>query len=109
MSRDSSFEKTTEIPATADELFRWHLRPGAFARLVPPWQTVEVVGPGEVREGSRVELRLKVGPLAVRWLAEHRNVEPGRGFEDVQVETEARPGGVAIVGVLRRRPVITAE
>ena len=85
-ARDSIFEKTTPVPATAEELFRWHLRPGAFARLVPTWRSVEVVGPGEVSEGSRVELRLAIGPFRVRWLAEHRRVEPGRGFEDVQVE-----------------------
>ena len=86
MPQDLLFDKRSPMPASAEELFAWHTRPGAFARLAPPWQRFEVVGgTPEVAEGSRVVLRLAKGPLRVRWVAEHRNVRPGAGFRDVQV------------------------
>ena len=86
MPRDLQFEKRSPMPATPEELFAWHARPGAFARLAPPWQRFEVVGGRpEVVEGSRVVLRMAKGPLRVRWVAEHRSVRPGAGFRDVQI------------------------
>jgi len=30
------------MPAAADELFAWQARPGAFERLLPPWEQVEL-------------------------------------------------------------------
>ena len=86
MPKDLLFEKRSSMPASAEELFAWHARPGAFARLAPPWQRFEVVGGGpEVANGSRVVLRMAKGPLRFRWVAEHRNVRPGAGFRDVQI------------------------
>ncbi len=74
------------MPATPTELFAWHARPGAFERLVPPWQRFEVAGGSTaVEDGSRLELVMRKGPLRFRWLAEHRDVRPGAGFADVQV------------------------
>ena len=86
MPVDLLFEKRSPMPASAAELFAWHARPGAFARLAPPWQRFEVVGGSpKVAEGSRVVLRMAKGPLRFRWVAEHRNVRPGSGFRDVQI------------------------
>jgi len=83
----SRFEKSTLLPASPEEVFRWHARPGAFERLVPPWQKIEVVERApELVDGSRVRFRLHRGPIALTWVAEHEDVEPGRGFSDVQVE-----------------------
>ncbi len=78
-------ERRTVVDASADELFQWHGRPGAFERLVPPWESVRLrtPHPGLV-EGSRVELAVKVGPITTHWVARHTEVEPGRGFVDVQ-------------------------
>ncbi len=82
----NTFEKVSTVPATPGELFDWHARPGAFARLAPPWQPMEVLsGPVSLEEGSRVRLRLGRAPLALPWTAEHTWVKPGSGFEDVQV------------------------
>jgi uncharacterized protein (TIGR01777 family) len=75
----------TEIPETASRLFACHLLPGAFERLRPPWQQLEMEEPAPVENGSRAQLRLKKGPFWVRWLAEHREVVEGRGFTDVQL------------------------
>ena len=79
------FEKRSVLPASVSEVFGWHLRPGAFARLTPPWQEVKVVRTeGEApREGSRVELKVKLGPTWRRWLVEHRDFVEDERFTDV--------------------------
>lgn len=82
------FEKTSMMPADAKAVFDWHCRPGAFARLTPPWQRVRVVSTsGEVpRDGSRVELRVKLGPIWRKWLVEHESFVEGERFTDVTLE-----------------------
>jgi uncharacterized protein (TIGR01777 family) len=41
---------------------------------------------GGISEGSTVTLRIRQGPLTIRWLARHERVEPGRSFVDRQVK-----------------------
>ncbi|WP_145370953.1 TIGR01777 family oxidoreductase [Maioricimonas rarisocia] len=78
------FVRRSEMPASAETVFAWHERPGAFERLAPPWDRVELVEQsGGIQDGARVVLR--VGPLRQKWIAEHRNYVPGRSFQDVQV------------------------
>jgi uncharacterized protein (TIGR01777 family) len=68
-------------------VFRWHTRPGALERLTPPWSVVQVVErSGGIETGSRVVLRMSVGPVRLRWVAEHRGYVEGREFRDVQAE-----------------------
>lgn len=86
MSSELIVERRTPIPASPEEVFAWHTRPGAFERLVPPWQRATRDQDGEgITEGSRARLRIQVGLVSFRWIAEHRDVEPGRGFTDIQV------------------------
>ena len=72
-----TFARRTHLEATAEEVFRWHARPGAFERLNPPWDpaVVESRSGGIEDEGARVVLR--VGPLRQRWVAEHHGAVPG--------------------------------
>ena len=80
------FVQTSTFPASPDELYAWHAAPGALARLSPPWQAVRRVGPEQpLAEGQRVELRLRMGPLWVPWVAHHRDLVEGRQFVDEQV------------------------
>ena len=83
-----TFRKRTAIPASAETLYRWHERPGAFQRLNPPWDPVEEVertdGATPIADGVRVRLRVPVGPFVTRWDLEHCDVVPGRQFRDVQ-------------------------
>lgn len=76
------FESPMQAPAK--DLFAWHASPGAFERLCPPWQRIAIDGPAPVANGSIAHLRMKKGPIWVRWTAEHRDVRPGRSFVDVQ-------------------------
>ncbi|MBX3024552.1 TIGR01777 family oxidoreductase [bacterium] len=87
VDRDSVelFVRRTHLPAPAATVFQWHERPGAFERLTPPWEAVRVIERrGGVEDGSRAVLRMGRGPLAVRWVAEHRDYIAGEQFRDVQ-------------------------
>lgn len=85
----SSFVKISAMPVPAPTLYRWHMRPGAFMRLKPPWENVSLVGGSEeVADGSRaiIEIRPGPGPIPViRWTAEHFDVVENRSFSDRQV------------------------
>ena len=81
------FVRRARIDAPAEEVFRWHARPGAFERLNPPWAGVTVAERfGGIEDGARVVLKVPVGPAHVRWVAEHRDYMEGCQFCDVQVE-----------------------
>ncbi len=74
------------INAPAEEVFRWHAQPGAFARYNPPWDPVELVSDtGGIEPGGRKVIRLRMGPMSKDWIAEHTDYEAGRLFRDVQV------------------------
>ena len=76
-----TFVKRTRIAAPAEEVFRWHARPGALERLTPPWERVEVLAKsGGIEAGARLTLRTSHG----EWVAEHTEFQDGRMFKDVQ-------------------------
>jgi uncharacterized protein (TIGR01777 family) len=80
------FVRRCRVDAPAEEVFRWHTRPGALERLTPPWEPVEVVErSGGVGDGDRAVLRMRMGPFRRRWVAEHRDYQEGHHFRDVQV------------------------
>jgi uncharacterized protein (TIGR01777 family) len=81
------FQMTSRLPAEPNAAYSWHARPGAFERLVPPWQSIRVLersGQG-IEEGVQITLRLARGPFRMNWQAEHGPAEPGRRFEDFQI------------------------
>ena len=84
--RMQTLEFTTTLDAAPDTVFRWHARPGAFERLVPPWVPVRLEEFEGIGEGDRAVLRMGPGPLALRWVAEHHDVIEGRQFCDRQVQ-----------------------
>jgi uncharacterized protein (TIGR01777 family) len=80
------FEWSSVMPASADEVFAYHARPGAFRRLAPPWQRLEVrEETGDVTAG-RVAFDVWFGPVRRHWVAEMGSAMPGRQFVDRQVE-----------------------
>lgn len=80
-----NFTKRSVVPVTPRELFDWHGSPGAFARLTPPWQTVEVLreDPG-LGAGKRVELDMGTPLGKRRWVARHTDCVAGSSFTDTQ-------------------------
>lgn len=75
------------IPNEVGQVFTWHERPGAFQRLAPPWQDMEVVRmAGGIRDGAQVELKLKLGPISIPWHLQHQNYVENKRFEDIQIK-----------------------
>jgi ligand-binding SRPBCC domain-containing protein len=80
------FVKESRIAAPPAVVFAFHEAPGILERLTPPWEPVTVVeGGNSLLPGSRVVLRIHLGPFSVRWVAEHTEYVPGRLFADRQV------------------------
>src|SRR5262245_40951631 len=81
------FVQRSTIDAPAEEVFAWHARPGAFERLVPPWEQMRVVErQGGIADGDRMVIEVRKGALRLRWTAMHRDYHAGRQFRDVQVD-----------------------
>ena len=81
------FVKESVIHAPASTVFAFHEAPDAFEQLQPPWQKTEVLQPPiSLEVGTRVILRVKVGPLWQTIVAEHVAYEPGKMFADQMVE-----------------------
>lgn len=80
------FVRTVALPASAQAVFDWHEAPGAFNRLTPPREPVQVIShTGGIRDGARVCLRVGPWPFRLRWDLEHVDYQPGRSFTDRQV------------------------
>jgi len=79
-----SFQATLPVPQ--QEAFAWHQRPGAIDRLLPPWERIDVLKRGDgIEMGSCVEFATRLGPVPLRWLAEHTACSPPDYFEDTQL------------------------
>jgi uncharacterized protein len=79
------FRHRIELDHPVEEVFAWHLRPGAFQRLTPPWEDVRVrAHGGGLAPGSRVELGIRKGPAELRWEVEHTELDENRLFVDEQ-------------------------
>jgi hypothetical protein len=84
------FRRELELDVPQDELFAWHARSGALARLLPAFERARVRASTPAPDGStigagaRVHLELGLGPLALHWHAEHTACEPPHLFVDEQ-------------------------
>jgi uncharacterized protein (TIGR01777 family) len=80
----STFDATVDLPVSAQEAFRWHERPGAFARLAPPGDGVRVLsGGGDLASAAPFELAVPIGPFSLRWVGHHCDFRAGEQFCDV--------------------------
>ena len=78
--------KESRIDAPPERVFAFHESPRALERLTPPWEKVKLIeGGGSIRPGSRVILQTRLGPVALKWVAEHTEYEAGKMFADRQV------------------------
>ena len=75
------------LPVSRSEAFDWHQREGAIDRLLPPWEKIKVLQRSpDINVGRQVEFLTYMGPLPMRWLAEHTICSPPDLFEDVQLQ-----------------------
>lgn len=81
------FNKQSEINAPVEEVFKWHARPGAIERLSPPWDPLEIISrTGGIRNGAEVKMKLKAGPIPIKWHARHVDYQENLLFKDIQVK-----------------------
>ncbi len=82
----NQYVAATTLPVSCEQAFAYHERPGALGRLIPPWQTVTVESSdGSLLPGSHVTLKTRIGPIKVRWIAEHTEYAPPHLFVDKQL------------------------
>ena len=81
------FVKESRIDAPPSAVFAFHESPGALLKLTPPGVKVEILhDDGSIQVGSRVKVRVWVGPMKIDWLAELVEYDPPHGFADRQVK-----------------------
>ena len=82
---NNTFTLRSPMPVSAEELYAWHARPLAFQRLQPPWENTTVVKQDGAfgTDGFRITMRTGlIGPVKGTWLAEAYDFQPGRQFQD---------------------------
>ena len=83
-----TFARRVQMPVTATRAYAWHERPGAFERLLPPWEDVRIISnAGGIRDGRQIEMLSQIGPVATTWLVEYRDCRPGVQFRDVALRS----------------------
>jgi len=72
---------SSTVAAPRAEVFAWHEKPGAFTRLSPPWQPMQLRTEADSLRDGIAELKL---PGGLRWVAEHQadGYDPPGQFAD---------------------------
>ncbi len=83
------FQHISHFPCTPEQLYDWHNRQGALARLLPPWEKIAIVNKDHgIAPGTEVKLTIAKGPFGlfvIPFHARHITAEPGRKFQDIQL------------------------
>jgi ligand-binding SRPBCC domain-containing protein len=72
------------IAAPLERVAKFHHSTAALKQLTPPPIYVQLIDIEPLGEGSRSEFTLWFGPLPIRWVAIHSEVDPRHGFVDTQ-------------------------
>ena len=77
------FELKSFLDHAPEDVFAWHMRPGAVERLMPPWEDVRIIQrSGTIADGGTVTFGLKRGPTELKWHVKHAGFDEGRTFRD---------------------------
>jgi ligand-binding SRPBCC domain-containing protein len=82
------FVKESLIKASPERVFGFHELPNVLDLLMPPWEKARVIQVAKISEvGSQAIVEANVlGPITMRWVAQHTVYDPPHLFEDVQVK-----------------------
>ena len=80
-----NFETSFSVPASLTAVAAFHRGTEALKRLTPPPIFVQLLTVEPLSEGSRSEFILWFGPVPVRWVAVHSQVDSLHGFTDTLV------------------------
>lgn len=78
------FSNTFRVKAPIQAVADFHSSTTALKRLTPFPVIVQIHHLEPLGEGSIAEFTMWFGPFPVRWTARHVNVDPLRGFTDIQ-------------------------
>lgn len=79
------FTYITRTRHSRQELYRYHARPGALQRLIPPWENTSVISSdNSLQPGSLVQLKMHAGKIGFTYTAEHTANIPDNMFVDIQ-------------------------
>ena len=81
------YRHETEVNADVEATFAWFEHEGSFRRLMPPWEVAEEVRADQSLDvGSRRIFRFPMGPIKMKWIAEHTAYDPPFFFADKMVK-----------------------
>jgi ligand-binding SRPBCC domain-containing protein len=79
-------ERSQRIRGHAGELFEFFADPRNLEEITPPWLHFRILeAPDRVSAGARIEYRLRLHGLPVRWLSRIEDWEPPHRFADTQL------------------------
>lgn len=69
-------------------MFAFHEQANVLSLLIPPWERTRVIQSAKISDvGSQAIIETKLlGPLKMRWVAQHTVYDPPHLFEDVQLK-----------------------
>lgn len=86
--RVRTLTRRQHVPVTPEEAFAFFADALNLEAITPPWLRFRMITPGPIRmgPGTRIEYRLRLHRVPIRWVSEITVWEAGRRFVDVQVE-----------------------
>jgi ligand-binding SRPBCC domain-containing protein len=87
MAKSHRLERTQVIPRPRDEVFAFFSDASNLQRITPAFVGFEVLTPGPlvIEAGTRIDYRLKLYGVPVRWETRIETFVPGVSFTDVQL------------------------
>lgn len=85
MAEEYTLHRVQHVPLALDETFEFFSRPENLGRITPPWLAFRMVSEGpEMREGSRIEYRIRPLGVPQKWVSEITAYDPPHRFVDEQ-------------------------
>ena len=81
-----TFTYTFQVNAPLAKVAEFHRDTRALKHLSPPPMFVQLHQVEALGEGSKAEFTMWLGPIPIRWVAVHSEVDARHGFTDTQVE-----------------------
>lgn len=81
-----AYSQRTVIQAPLERVIYFHHDKEALKKLSPPFMFIHIYRSEPLAEGSQVDFKMWLGPIPIRWVAVHKNVDSHTGFSDYQKE-----------------------